>query len=576
MTRLKNLFYGTSLILGFGLIYAYLTDTRASAHRWLVIPALRFFYPDPEDAHEAGNYALKSLWQFGLYPRERGNPDASGDLSIKLFGHNLSNPIGTSAGIDKHADIPDVLLAIGPSIIEIGGTTPLPQSGNPYPRVFRLPSQNALINRYGLNSEGADHIAMRLRHRVRQFADSLNLGHDEVAEQQVLNGHAGVPPGSLIPGKLLAVNIAKNKFTPETDVAAVTADYVYCVEQVGRYADILVVNVSSPNTPGLRTLQRSEPLRQILTGVVDAAKKVDRAAKPAVMVKVSPDEDSDEQIMDICAAVWASGVDGVVVGNTTNRRPEPLGHLPPMTPFEKQQLLEQGGFSGPHLFERTLSLVGRYRELLNEPPDFSPEEQSSNPTKEPTQSQPPARSAGKVEEEATKMKDPLLSSSPPDVRSHHPDDTTTASIDTGVIPAPTVSQQSTSTSTSTSPNQPLLQLPTSKHFSSPSSPANPTPPISQQSTSSTASASSSPPQNSPKPRRPLPIFATGGITTGSQAQQVLDAGADVAMLYTALVYGGIGTVSRVKGEMREARKERVGKGEEKGTGRGRGWGWDRV
>jgi dihydroorotate dehydrogenase len=97
-------FFGTSLILGLGLIYLYITDTRASFHRWLVVPALRILYPDPEDAHHAGNSALKTLWYFGLYPRERGDPDKRGDLEVEVFGHALANPIATSTGIDKHAE----------------------------------------------------------------------------------------------------------------------------------------------------------------------------------------------------------------------------------------------------------------------------------------------------------------------------------------------------------------------------------------------------------------------------------------------------------------------------------------
>ncbi len=152
-TRLKNLLVGTTLGLTLVLGYYYTTDTRASFHEWLVIPCLRYFYPDAEDAHEFGNKALKALGSFGLQPRERGNPDAKGDLAVEVFGHTLRNPIGTSAGIDKHCDIPDVLLSAGPAIIEIGGVTPQPQEGNPKPRVWRIPSQKALVNRYGLNSE---------------------------------------------------------------------------------------------------------------------------------------------------------------------------------------------------------------------------------------------------------------------------------------------------------------------------------------------------------------------------------------------------------------------------------------
>ena len=607
--RLRNFFYGSSLVLGFSLIYLYLTDTRASAHKWLVIPALRLAYRDPEDAHEVGNAALKGLYQFGLHPRERGDLDRKRDLAVEVFGHTLVNPIATSAGIDKHADIPDVLFSVGPSIVELGGTTPLPQKGNPYPRVFRLNSQNALINRYGLNSEGADHIAMRLRLRVRQFADSLGLGHNQAAERSVLNGDAGVPPGSLTPGKLLAVNIAKNKFTPENDVDAITADYVYCVEQVGPYADILVVNVSSPNTPGLRDLQQTESLQKILTGVVTAAQQIDRTTKPAIMVKVSPDEDSDEQISGICQAVWKSGVDGVVVGNTTNRRPEPLDHLRPLSPIEEQNLLEKGGFSGPHLFEQTLSLVKRYKKLLDEPP---PPEQEDQPKREPQpKHQLPPRKSGAVDAESKKISASLTESTNTDTQ--HPSisleaasgpsstlssppgstsDEVTSSIDTGVISIPPLASTSLSSTKSSPeskpqqrPKQPLFRTASDPHYAGPFTTAtSPTAssvspsqqPPSTMTDTDTASPSSTPiksPSKSTKPpssrfpppsrvdTKPKTIFATGGITTGAQALQILDAGASVAMVYTAMVYGGVGTVTRIKGEMREEMAQRnLGRG----------------
>ena len=186
--------------------------------------------------------------------------------------------------MDKGAEIPTPLFSLGPAVVEVGGVTPNPQPGNAKPRVFRLPSQEALINRYGLNSEGADIIAMRLRRRVREYAYATGLGIDEFAEQRVLDGEAGVPPGSLMEGKLLAVQVAKNTNTPDDDIEAVKADYVYCVEVLARYADILVVNISCPNTG---SKQQIEPLRNILTSVVEAARKVNRKTKPVVMVKVS-------------------------------------------------------------------------------------------------------------------------------------------------------------------------------------------------------------------------------------------------------------------------------------------------
>ena len=284
VTRLKNVFLGTTISIALLFGYLYITDVRAGIHQWAVVPSLRWIYDDAEEAHEVGTASLKGLYQWGLHPRERGNVPRN--LEVEVFGHVLSNPIGTSAGIDKHAEIHDPLFALGPSIIEIGGTTPYPQDGNDKPRVFRLPSQKGLINRYGLNSEGADNVAMRLRQRVREYAWANGFGIDEEAEQSVLDGDAGVPGGSLTRGKLMSVQVAKNKFTSDDDIEAVKADYVYCVEALARYADIIVVNVSSPNTPGLRSLQRVEPLTNILTGVVEAARKTKKKVKPAVMVKV--------------------------------------------------------------------------------------------------------------------------------------------------------------------------------------------------------------------------------------------------------------------------------------------------
>ena len=328
--------------------------------------------------------------------------------------------------------MPDALFDLGPAIVEVGGTTPLPQDGNPKPRVFRLPSQHAMINRYGLNSKGADHMAAVLKQRVADFAYAVGFGQHDASEQRVLDGEANVPPGSLVPGKLLAVQVAKNKVTPDSDIEAIKRDYVYCVDRVARYADILVVNVSSPNTPGLRDLQATAPLTAILTAVVGSAQSVERKTKPYVMVKVSPDEDSDEQISGICEAVWNSGVDGVIVGNTTNRRPAALPQGFVLPEEEQKTLKETGGYSGPQLFDRSVALVARYRALL----DKGPSE--------------PENAEKAVSNVARKV-----------------------------------------------------------------------------------------------------IFASGGITTGQQAQAALQAGASVAMMYTGVVYGGIGTVTRVKQELRK-------------------------
>ncbi|KZF23253.1 FMN-linked oxidoreductase [Xylona heveae TC161] len=430
ITRVKNLVLGTTILLFSTAGFYYFTDTRASVHQWLVPRIIRTVLPDAEDAHEYGNKLMKAMWDFGVHIRERASPDNTGELKTEIFGHTISNPIGTSAGLDKNADIPDALFALGAGIVEVGGTTPKPQPGNPSPRLFRIVSQHALINRYGLNSLGADEMARRLRQRVREYAYKHGLGADEEAERLVLNGAAGVPPGSLTAGRLMAVQVAKNKTTPDEDIEAVKADYVYCVDRLAKYADIIVVNVSSPNTPGLRTLQRVEPLTKILTGVVNSARAADRATKPAVMVKVSPDEDSAEQISGICEAIYAAGVDGVIVANTTKARPAalPTGYALPAK--EQETMKEQGGYSGPQLFEKSLALVKAYRRALDDHP-------------------------AKDEKAASKV-----------------------------------------------------------------------------------------------------IFSSGGLTNGQQARELLNAGASAAMLYTALVFGGAGTITRIKKELVEQKQEK--------------------
>ncbi|KAI8250775.1 dihydroorotate dehydrogenase [Colletotrichum sp. SAR11_239] len=360
-SNLKLALYGTALAGSLYVSYLYVTDTRASIHRWLVPPMLRFIYSDAEEAHHAGTTMMKSLYDLGLHIRERDRTLAQHPaLASEVYGFQLANPIGISAGLDKHADIPDALFALGAGVVEVGGCTPRPQEGNPKPRVFRVPSIDGMVNRYGLNSRGAVSMAGTLRERVRRFARKAG-----VTEQQVLDGEAGVPAGSLLPGRLLAVQIAKNKETDERDVKAVTQDYVYCVQALAKYADILVVNVSSPNTPGLRDLQATEPLTRLLSAVVDEAAKADRKVRPKVMVKVSPDEEEDAQVEGIVQAVCNSGVDGVIVGNTTKRRTGVVPKGVQLSAKEQKALMETGGYSGPEMYGRTLELVKRYRQKLD-------------------------------------------------------------------------------------------------------------------------------------------------------------------------------------------------------------------
>ncbi|KAF3062346.1 Dihydroorotate dehydrogenase (quinone), mitochondrial [Daldinia childiae] len=457
-SRLKTAFYMTSIAVSGYVVYVYGTDTRAFVHRYVVPPLLRYLYPDAEEAHDVSVSSMKTLYNLGLHPRERSSSSISNgpDISVSVFGEQLANPIGISAGLDKHADIPDPLFALGASIVEVGGCTPRPQEGNPKPRMFRIPTLDGLINRYGLNSRGADDMAMRLRDRVRLYAKTVGLD-----EASVLNGEANVPPGSLLPGRLLLVQIAKNKETDERDVEAVKRDYVYCVQRLARYADVLVVNVSSPNTPGLRDLQAVEPLTRILSAVVDEARRTDRKRAPRVMVKVSPDEDEDTQMEGIAQAVWLSGVDGVIVGNTTKRRNGLVPAGVNISRKEQYTMTETGGYSGPMMFDRTVDLVRRYRKLLD------------------GQSFQPAKTGKAFANEAV--------------------DESITGIE-GTITGFSETEKKTST------NQPQEQK---------------------------------------------VIFATGGITNGRRALEILNAGASVAMIYTGLVYGGAGSVTRMKSEMKE-------------------------
>lgn len=397
-----------------------------------------------------------------MNPRERPSrapgiiPEPS-DLAISVFDTALANPIGISAGLDKDAEVPDALFDLGAAVVEVGGCTPRRQDGNAKPRVWRVPSVEGMVNRYGLNSRGADAMAATLRKRVRKFAKTLGL-----TEQEVLNGEGtDVPPGSLLPGRLLCVQIAKQKDTDERDVEAVAKDYVYCVNKLAPYADVLVVNVSSPNTPGLRDLQAAEPLGRILGAVVKEAQLAQRKIKPKVMVKVSPDEDEHAQMEGIVQAIYMSGVDGVIVGNTTKRRAGLVPEGVRLNARDHQALAETGGFSGPSMFDRTLDLVGRYRKMLD-------------------------GAALQASETSTKKETPAVTAV------------------AAAVPA----------------------------------------------VDGTVSGKVEEPKEVSLPQKV--IFATGGIKNGEQALRVLNAGASVAMVYTGMVYGGAGTVTRMKGEMRSA------------------------
>jgi dihydroorotate dehydrogenase len=245
--------------------------------------------------------------------------------------------VGVAAGLDKQADAIDGLYQLGFSYVEIGSVTPEPQYGNERPRYFRLSSDQAIINRLGFPSDGAVAVCRNLQQRVRNYfiETSSHL--------------TPTTPRSLFPDKMLAVNLGKNKDTP---IAEAAEDYIKGVRVFAPYADVLVINLSSPNTPGLRALQTSTYLENLLSSIRKEVAHLP-SPQPRLVVKIAPDLNVSE-LRDIARAVVRNKIDGVIVSNTTTQRPGTL-----TSPHEK--VFEQGGLSGPPL--KPLSL--RALRLLN-------------------------------------------------------------------------------------------------------------------------------------------------------------------------------------------------------------------
>ncbi|EHS58589.1 dihydroorotate dehydrogenase [Paenibacillus sp. Aloe-11] len=242
------------------------------------------------------------------------------DLAVDLFGLHFPNPIGLAAGLDKNAEAVAGFSSIGFGFMEVGTVTPVGQPGNDRPRLFRLPPDEALVNRMGFN----------------------NLGAESMAERLAALKHRPVP---------VAVNIGKNKTTPNEDAHK---DYEKCISALYPYAAFFVVNISSPNTPDLRKLQHGSELKSLLEAVraemgVQAAKY---GETKSVLVKIAPDV-SDEELEYMTDAIAASGVDGIIATNTTISRAG-LTH---------RNASETGGLSGKPLRDRSTEVIGRvYRQ----------------------------------------------------------------------------------------------------------------------------------------------------------------------------------------------------------------------
>jgi dihydroorotate dehydrogenase len=268
------------------------------------LPLLRWF--DPEDAHRLALQGLKLL----PIARPRGDDQK---LAVRAFGLNFPNPVGIAAGFDKNAEVPDALLRLGFGFVEVGTVTPKPQAGNPRPRLFRLERDEAVINRLGFNSDGADAALRRLAARAHL-------------------------------GGIVGVNVGANKDSPDR-----TADYVKLIEVFAPVASYFTVNVSSPNTPGLRNLQQAQALDDLLARVIDARERARKnAGDSPVLLKIAPDL-SLAELDDVVQIARSRRVDGMIVSNTTLARPSTLR--------EQNRARESGGLSGRPLFRLSTRMV---------------------------------------------------------------------------------------------------------------------------------------------------------------------------------------------------------------------------
>lgn len=255
---------------------------------WRLLRKVLFLF-DPERVHGWAVAWLRFLGRRALARRLRPRPASS--LAVRCFGLDFESPLGLAAGFDKGEAVAGGLYALGFGHVEVGTITPRPQVGNPRPRLFRLPAHRALINRMGFNNEGAEICAARLA--------SLAKG--------------GRP-------YVLGVNVGKNKDTPNERAVD---DYLACIDRLGGLADYLVVNLSSPNTPGLRALQEREPLLRLLSACVARVRPM---GKP-LLVKLAPDLSPEalDDAVDVAAEVGAAGI---IATNTTIERPGALSAHP--------------------------------------------------------------------------------------------------------------------------------------------------------------------------------------------------------------------------------------------------------
>lgn len=276
---------------------------------------------DAERAHTLGLKSIDLAWRTGTSRLLAQRPEP---LPTRAFGLTFPNPVGLAAGLDKNGAHIDALLALGFGFVEVGTVTPKPQAGNPKPRMFRLPEHNAIINRLGFNNEGVDALVRNVERAQRKHG-------------------------------LLGINIGKNKDTPNEDAAS---DYLHCLERVYPLADYITINISSPNTAGLRELQEEQALRQLIGSLRDAQEALgaQHGKRVPLLVKVAPDL-SDADIDAMTRVLSDLSVDGVIATNTTVTRVGVQNHA---------LAGETGGLSGAPLKEQATLVLRRLRTRLPE------------------------------------------------------------------------------------------------------------------------------------------------------------------------------------------------------------------
>jgi dihydroorotate dehydrogenase len=268
---------------------------------------------DAERAHGLTIMALKA----GLGVFAKGVGAQSAALAVEFLGHTLTNPIGLAAGFDKNAEVPGAILKLGFGFTEVGTITPRPQAGNPKPRLFRLAEDEGVINRMGFNNAGSEAVVARL-----------------AASKPGISGMVGV-------------NIGANK-----DSADFIADYVTGLQRFDGLADYFVINISSPNTPGLRDLQGRAAFAALLERLLEVRQGLKVNDVP-LLVKIAPDL-SPEDHADICAEAVARNIDGLIVSNTTLSRPDSVASV---------NKTEAGGLSGKPLMPLSTATLARTYQL---------------------------------------------------------------------------------------------------------------------------------------------------------------------------------------------------------------------